>query len=251
LAELLQKLHKPVTPLGFGLPGTAVARRKPLILLGFNSDVDATMLREAVPLVDAAVLMASAPSLKPEPVEALPTGVYVAESCGMPSLESLSWCDFVWCDMDGPAEVGGLEGKELMVTVQPGQDASLLRAIADTGADALVLDTTQLEMRRLSTVVECRRTYVASGKPLMLQLDAPLSAGEFAGLWRAGVDGFIVDAGCGVDRLREIRCVIDEIDFRPRGGGGPVAVIGAHVMGHSNLGEPDEEDDDDGADDDD
>ncbi len=250
LAELLRELHKPVTPLGFGLPGAAVARRKPLIMLRFNEDVDAGTLRDAMPLVDAAVLVSSDPSSKPEPAEAVLTGVYLAEEFGMPSLESMSWCDFAWCSLDGPAGVVALAGKGLVVTVKPGQDASLLRAVADAGADALVLETTQLDLQRLATVVECRRTHVASGKPLMLPLDAPLSSGEFAGLWRVGVDGFIVDAGCGVERLRQIRSAVEETDFRPRGGGGVVAVIGAHVVGHPSPEEPGEDEDDDGDDDD-
>jgi hypothetical protein len=166
---------------------------------------------------------------------------------GAPLTEVLSdsGCDFVICDADGPAGALALKGVGCFVEVTPGVESNRLRAIGDLGVEAMVLSTDSLDMRALTAAIECRRVRTASGRPVVLRLEQPVSSDEVGVLWRAGVSALFIDASDGMDLLLSARAAVDAASYESLQSLRDSSVsIGAHVANSSSSGMEDEEDGD-------
>lgn len=259
LAEQLQKLHKPVASMGFGFASASVTRRQMLILVSFGDSDSGDEADACLSLADAAVVVSGAQGsesllqIANARPGGIPTGVWAVESQvaadGLPDCR----CDFLVSDISGPARVMAAKGVGLVVRVECDMEAARLRAIGDLGVEALVLDARALDLRRLSSVVECRRVRASSGRPLLIEIEALPEPGLLNVLWQAGVDGLVVKASLGIEALASLRATLDSVTFESRSGSrGPAAAIGAYVGAmsqphseHDDEGEEEEDDDDD------
>jgi len=161
---------------------------------------------------------------------AVPVGMWLDVGAEVPARSCDAGWDFVVCGPDGPVDVLAWKDTACLVRVTAGMEGSRLRAIADLGADAVVLSSEGLELDRISGVVECRRVRLMSGRPVLLQVVSPLTLLQVAVLWRAGVDAIIVDAAADCKSLAAARAVAEAAPYDLRNGEGKgSATIGAHL----------------------
>ncbi len=165
---------------------------------------------------------------------------------GMPAGSGAAGWDFVVCGPDGPVDVLAWKDTACIVRVTAGMEGSRLRAIADLGADAVVLSSEGLDLDRIFAVVECRRVRLMSGRPVLLQVVSSLTPLQVAVLWRAGVDAIIVDAAGDCEPLAAARAAAEgaPYDLRSSEGKGS-ATIGAHLA-HPEEASVEEKEGDDG-----
>jgi len=259
IGEQLQRLHKPMTSLGFGFATASTAKRRMLVVVRVNESLDEQQMTTALVAADAAVVVpgsANGDSLL-EIVEGqhrnIPLGVWVCPGPDLPAEAAATYCDFLVCDIEGPADAVVQKTKGCLMRVEPGMEASRLRAIAEIGADAIVVAADTLDLTRLSALVECRRAHALSGKPVVLQIRDVLDEAQVVALWRSGVDALLFDASVGAEVLAGIRATVDSASFEARdGSSGASPTIGAHVgaLSQSDAGDADggdggEDDDDD------
>jgi len=252
LVDLLQKLHKSPAPLGFGLAQTAPALKRMLVIARLSGEPGERLVTvisssaDALALVSPGGLPVEAPASFALPT-AIPTGMWLDAGSPLVSRGDTAW-DFVACGPDGPMDVLAWKDMACLIRVASGMEGSRLRAIADLGADAVVLSSEDLELGRILGAVECRRVRLTSGKPVLLQMTSALTPLQVAVLWKAGVDGIIVDAAGEGEVLAQARAAVEKASYDMRNGGasGPVS-IGAHLAQteEAPVEEREEEGDDD------
>lgn len=235
LVELLHKLHKSPTPLGFGFAPAASAAKRMLVIARVEgvpgSDVTAGVSKSA----DAVALVCSSvdEALRPDSMAvacSMPVGMWLDVGEEAPARSGDAGWDFVVCGPDGPVEALAWKDSACLVRVTAGVEGSRLRAIADLGADAVVLSSEGLELDRISAVVECRRVRLMSGRPVLLHIVSALTPLQVAVLWRAGVDAIIVDAAGDCKPLAAARAAAETAPYDLRNGEGKgSATIGAHL----------------------
>jgi len=160
----------------------------------------------------------------------MPIGMWLDVGAGVPARSGDADWDFVVCGPDGPVDVLAWKDTASLVRVTAGVEGSRLRAMADLGADAVVLSSEGLELDRISAVVECRRVRLMSGRPVLLQVASALTPLQVAVLWRAGVDAIIVDAAGDCTSLAAARAAVEAAPYDLRGGEAKGSVtIGAHL----------------------
>jgi len=257
LVELLHKVHKSPTPLGFGFAQPAPTPKRMLVIARVT-EVSEEGLTAAIAASADAVAFVSAPGgqdSRPHPVAsaAIPAGLWLEGGASTESQGGAKW-DFVVCGPDGPLELLALRDTACFVRVTAGTEGSRLRAMADLGTDAIVLSSEGLDLERILAAVECRRVRLTSGKPVLLQLVSTPTPLQLAVLWRAGVDAIVVDASGQGEALAQARAAAEKApyDVRSSDGAGPVS-IGVHLS-HAEevpVEEREEEDGDEGEPDDD
>jgi hypothetical protein len=96
----------------------------------------------------------------------------------------------------------------------------LLRAVDALPVDAVLVTNEQegeyfLTWQHLMFFQRCADLL---SKPLLVSIPSKVSANELQALWEAGVNGVVVGVGTGqpVERLRELRQVIDKLVFPPQ-----------------------------------
>lgn len=256
IGEQLQRLHKPVASMGFGFVPASAPRRQMLLIVRFDSlpgDQDVAALESA----DFVVVPGASDggAQRPRSNERLgdvPVGAWLEQVPELPVEATQTSYDFLVCDLSGPIDAVARKGRGLLMLVGTGVESSLLRAIGESGVDAAVLDAKTLDLSRLSSVVECRRVRLASGKPVILYVDRPVEEGQLVVLWQAGVDGLLVDSAVGAEILASIRSRVDCAPFeaRPGGAGASIGVyVGALSQPDAEEGGGDGDDDDDDDDD--
>ena len=260
IGEQLKSLRRPAAALGFGFAAATVPKRRMLLLVRLDQLPDAAHVGSALGRADVVVVVpgegdcSAILALAAEQCPSVPLGICVEKGSSLPEAASAACCDFCLCDVEGPLEVLGQKDKGCLIRVDAGIEPSRLRATAELGIDALVLDSESLDLSRLSSVVECRRTHTVSGKPVVLQVRGVLEASSIAILWRAGVDALLVDSSLGADMIEATRSALDSAPYESRAlSSGSGAVIGAHIgaLGVADAhedgggGEEEEEDDDD------
>ncbi len=159
---------------------------------------------------------------------------------------SVDGCDFVLCTLDAPLSLLSLCSVGVLIEQDACTEVSRLRALSDLGMEGVVLASESLALRSLSAAVECRRVRAMTGCPLLVKVLEPLSAAGVAGLWKAGVDGFITDAGGGIDLLISIRDSVDQakLDTQTAQTGFAVS-IGTQLGRASEVAEEETGEDDD------
>jgi len=240
--------------MGFGFVRDSAPRRQMLLIVRFDSlpgDQDGAALESAdfvvVPGASDGEALRLVSNARPGGV---PVGVWVEQAPLLPVEATQACYDFLVCDLDGPIDAAARKGRSLLMRVGSGMESSLLRAIGDSGVDAVVLDARPLDLSRLSSAVECRRVRLTCGKPVILHVGQSPEESQLVVLWQAGVDGLLVDSAVGGEILESIRSRVSCAPFEARSGGAG-ASIGAYV---GNTSQPEVEEgggDGDGGDDDD
>jgi len=247
LGERLQRLHKVSKPIGFGFGSAVVTPRRMLLLIRI-SGVTGEDLGAVLGLADAAILgheKSGDHAMLQEVVSRCggdPVGVAVATQGPLPVDPAI---DFFVCDLDGPFEAITQKEQGCIVQVDSGLEASRLRAIAELGVDALVLRSESLDLTRLSSVVECRRIHIISGKPLVLSLEGRIQPVQVGAFWRVGVDALLVDSALDLESLTSIRDSVNNASYESRlSEAGTFAAIGPQMsaLGHTGTREDDEGD---------
>ena len=256
IGEQLQRLHKPVASMGFGFVHASAPRRQMLLVVRFDSlpaDEDVAALGSADIVVVPAPSVVGAPGAesKARPGD-VPVGAWVEQTGVLPVEATQSCYDFLVCDLNGPTDAVANKSRGLLIRVETGMESSLLRAIGESGVDAVVLDARALDLGRLSSVVECRRVRLTCGKPVILHVERSPEESHLGVLWQAGVDGLLVDSAAGADMLQSMRARMNCAPFEARPGG-VGASIGVYVGTASQPeveeggGDGDGDDDDDDA----
>ena len=141
IGEQLQRLRKPVASMGFGFVPASAPRRQMLLVVRFDSlpgEQDAAALDRA----DFVVVPGASDSGVPQPASkarpgSIPVGLWVEQAPVLP-VESTQTCyDFLVCDLDGPSDAVARKDRGLLMRVGTGIESSLLRAIGESGVDAV------------------------------------------------------------------------------------------------------------------
>ncbi len=259
IGEQLRRLHSSAAPMGFGFTAVSAPRRQMLVLVRVDSPLDEAAWMEVVSRADAVVVEADVRDTAVAAVSgkngqgAVICGLDVEAWRELPQ-DALENVDFVVCGCDGPLSVFGKE-RGLILAIGPQSDPSELRAIGELGVDAVILDARTLDLGTVACAIECRRVRSSSGRPVILHVAQPLDVVTLEVLWRAGVDGLLLDAGTGSEVLAAVRSAVGRAMFAARpGGGGATAAIGAYFHGAVNEQSPDadeEDGDEEGEDDED
>ena len=259
IGDLLKRQHRPLASLGFGLPGGTAPRRRMLVIVRCDAPVDESCLGAIRIVADAVVLVPGTPGVsviddaaKPDGLQ-VAVGVWTAGGRDVPSEVGSEKCDFVVCSMDGPVGAVLREDRGRIVAVPGDLEASRGRALAELGFDAVLVSADDVDVTRVSALVECRRIHSVTGRPVVLDVRANLAEDALAALWQVGVDALMVDLSRGCEMLRSLRSAVDRAPFASRSGpGGGAAVIGAYVgaMSQSTVHDDDEDDGEEEPDDD-
>jgi hypothetical protein len=260
IGELFLKLRKPAASMGFGFAAAAAPRRRMLLVVRLDGNARAEEIGSLLACADVAVgVLADGDSSvdirkAAWQCSSMPLGLWVQPDIPLPEAVQDGGCDFFVCTVEGPLQVLARKGMGCLVRIHPGVESSHLRATAELGIDAVVLDAESLDLNRLSSAVECRRVHIVSGKPVVLWVRGALDAVAIGVLWRAGVDALLVDGAVGAEVLASIRAAMDTAPYEARTpSGGAAVVIGAHIgaLGlaevheDENGGEEEDDDDDD------
>jgi len=245
--------------MGFGFAAAAAPRRRMLLAVRFDADAPAEAVESLLVHADVAVgvpadkdisaAFQNVAGVRPSML----AGLWVEPDLSLPDAVEDGCCDFFVCTMEGPVQILARKDMGCLVRIVPGVESSQLRATAELGIDALILDAESLDLNRLSSAVECRRVHIVSGKPVVLWVRGALDAAVIGVLWRAGVDAVLVDGALGEEVLAAIRASINTAPYEARtASGGAAVVIGAHIgaLGLTEVHEDEngggeEEDDDD------
>lgn len=242
----LQKLNRPAAPIGFGFLRSAPARPRMLIMVHVDGRLPASDVFSVVECADAIVVEAGSGSAAAvsealsEWQSEVPLGFWMEATAVMPADAEFHSVDFVVCDLDGPAETLAAKDRGTLVCVMPDSEPVRLRAVGEVGVEALILRGKEMDLTRVSAAVECRRVRSACARPVLLHVSHALEPGLLLALWRAGVDGLVVDSGLGVDGLKALRAAVTGAPFGARPSGGGSVAIGACVGTAAGL-QPEEE----------
>jgi len=249
IADKLARLHKISTPIGFGFATREAAERRMLLVASLDSAPTEEAVQAVNAIADALVLRGAK---QPDGIDMakLPAGCWIGKDDEMPEGLSIDACDFVISEVDGPASILAVEGLGWIAVVAQGVEASHLRAVAEVGAEAIVVSGNAIDLARLSTFVELRRMRLLSNRALFVSVDPSIDADSLVSLSRAGVEGLIVPADAGVTVLQKLRETLEATAARMRKSrkDEAVAIVG-HVVGPSNDDVPDEEGDEEEEDD--
>ena len=157
--------------------------------------------------------------------------------------------DFVLCTFDAPLSILSLSSTGVLVEQDAGTEASRLRALSDLGMEGVVVTSESLALRSLSAAVECRRVRAMTGCPVLVKVLEPLSPAAVTGLWKAGVDGLITDAGGGIDLLVSVRDSVDQAKLDTQTTQTGFAVSIGNQLGRASEATEDETGEDDDCDD--
>jgi hypothetical protein len=252
LSERLGKVRKASGAIGFGFGSGRVDARRMLVvpvLDGVPSDDAAAQLRERA---DGVILQyipgdgEAAFKAVEQAFPGMPVGLRLAGPDVDERLLGLA-LDFVMCGVDAPLGLLALTSTGLYVECDAGVESSRLRALADLGVEGIVLTSESLNLLSLSAAVECRRVRAMTGCPVLVKMLMPPSPEQITGLWKAGVDGVVTEAGGGNALLEAVRSAIDgaKLEATPAKSGFAVS-IGTQLGGASDTPEEEEvvEDDD-------
>jgi len=110
---------------------------------------------------------------------------------------------------------GGEVGK--ILEVESSLSEGLLRAVNKLPIDAVLIAREQGECYFLTWHHLTLFQHFADllTKPLLVSIPLSVTASELQALWEAGVDGVVIELGAGqpIDRLKELRQVVDKLDF--------------------------------------
>ena len=250
IAERLGKLHKTSAPLGFGFASREATERRMLLVASFDGIPSADAVQAASDEADAVVLR-DVKQLGDSGTAQLPIGCWIARDAGLPEGLSSEACDFIVCEVGGPAAILAIEGLGWIAVLEQGAEASHLRAVAEVGAEAVLVSNDGIDLARLSTYVELRRMRLLSNRPLLLCVDGALDGDQLVSLSRAGVDALVVASDDGVAVLQELRQTLESTAPRMRKSrrDESVSIVG-RVVGSGDSGVPDEEEEEEEEDDD-
>jgi hypothetical protein len=250
ISDKLGKLHRTSAPLGFGFGSRETPERRMLLVASFDGMPDADAIRAVSEVADALVLREMDRS-SGQSAARIPAGCWLARDAALPDGLSSEWCDFVVCEVDGPAAILAVEGLGWVAVVTPGAEASHLRAVAEIGAEAVLVSADNINLARLSTYVELRRVRMLCNRPLFVCVDTALDGDRLVSLSRAGIDALVVRGDDGIATLQELRQTLESVASRMRKSRRDEAVsIVGHVVGSSHDDVPDEEGEEEEEDDD-
>lgn len=130
--------------------------------------------------------------------------------------------DFVILPLNSAFDLSGMEEMGKILLIEPSLGEGLIRTINELPADAVLLadgeeTTPAITWHRLML---CQRLAELLAKPLLAIAPVSVSSDELKALWKTGVDGVVITVKTGeqVERLKELRQIIDKTDFpaRPR-----------------------------------
>ena len=250
ISDKLSKLHRTSAPLGFGFGNRQTPERRMLLVASFDGVPDGNIVQATAEVADAIVLR-KMEQPGAQTVARIPAGCWLASDAVLPDGLSNEECDFVVCDVDGPAAILAVEGLGWIAVLRMGTEASLLRAVTEVGADAIFVAVDNDNLSRLSTYVELRRMRMLCNRPLLVCVDTALDGDHLVSLSRAGVDALVVRADDGLAVLQELRRTLEYTASRMRKSRRDEAVsIVGHVMGSGHDDVPDEEGEEEEEDDD-
>lgn len=211
-------------PIGFGRTPPASLKPK-LQLVASLAEESAENLVTQVAGADAGLLCTSKLSSGAQTLQKIaqaipniPWGVWLGDNSQTEIEEMLkAGCDFVVFPANTSLTLRESKvGKILAVerTIPEG----LLRTINELPIDAaIIVGERQGEFLTWQQLMLFQRFAGLLTKPLLVSIPTKVTAGGLQALWEAGVDGIVIDITMEPpqDRVRELRQIIDQLDFPP------------------------------------
>jgi len=213
-------------PMGFRAV-SPVASKPKMLLVASLAEADGEGLADYVAGADAGLLVISKPSSEvrtfkeiSQAVPAIPWGGWL-KSIGSGEIEQVTKanCDF----MVFPAATTSLaivQNKKVgkILEVEASLSEGLLKAVDELPADAVLIGGEKKEGLTWHHLMLFQRFADLLTKPLLVSIPANVTANELQALCEAGVAGVIVEAGAGqpVERVSNLRRVIDKLVFPPQ-----------------------------------
>ncbi|MFH1032774.1 MAG: hypothetical protein V1767_09460 [Chloroflexota bacterium] len=124
-------------------------------------------------------------------------------------------CDFLVFSADTP--VTAIQNEEIgkILEVEASLSEGMLRAVSGLPVDAVLIDTEAKEGHPFTwqNLITLQRHSDFVGKPLLTPVAQDVTGDELKALWKAGIDGIIVETDRESGRIKELRQLIDSLDF--------------------------------------
>jgi len=239
LAESLSNLHKRSAPIGFAFSTSPIVERRMLVLALFEKYPGDEVAARARSLSDFLVFRGEE-DCRSAGVIGAPCGCW--PDSGEAAVAAATVCDFLILGPDAPAEVVASETVGWMAIGTAGDEAGRVRAVAELGADAILVPTGDIDLMKVAGCVELRRFRLLANRPVVVKVDGKLSEDALVVLFRAGVDALVVPADADVEVLAMLRGALESTAKRMRSHrrDETVSLVGAVGPVHSEA-EPDEE----------
>jgi len=239
LAESLSSLHRRSAPIGFAFSTSPIVERRMLVLALFEKYPGDDVAARARSLSDFLVFRC---------VEDCRSAGAIGASCGCwpaseeASVEAAGACDFLIVGPDAPAEIIASETVGWVAIGTAGDEAGRVRAVAELGAEAVLVPIDEIDPTRVAGCVELRRIRLLANRPVVVKVDGELPEDALVALFRAGVDALVVPAEADVEVLAALRGALESTAKRMRTHrrDETVSLVGAVGPVHPEA-EPDEE----------
>ena len=213
-------------PIGFRA-GASVSAKPKMLLVASLAGADVDQLAERVAGADAGLIAIAKASL------AAKTFTRVTQAA--PKIIWGGWLkDIAVKDVAPMAKAGGdfvvfpaattpisiAQNKELgkVLEVEASLGEGLLRAAGELPVDAVLINGGKKDSLTWHHLMLFQRFAELLVKPLLVSVPAEVTAEELPSLWEAGVDGVVIEVGVGqaVDRIKNLREIIDKLTFPPQ-----------------------------------
>ncbi|MFH1381794.1 MAG: hypothetical protein ABIH70_02765 [Chloroflexota bacterium] len=234
MSQFIDKLNRisqaQPRPLGFRLTEAAPAKAR-IQLVASIAQHNIDQLTEAMAGADAGLvhinkagLSAKALATVAQAVPETPCGGWLPRESGPADVKQVLEAEFdfiVFQATSTPLSIFENETTSKILEVDASLNEGLLRAVNELSVDAVLLSRDEnREDSYLTTqqLVIFHRFASVLDKPLLAQIPAEVTSGELVTLWKAGVEGIVVEVSTkqGKDKLNELRQIIDETTFPSR-----------------------------------
>ncbi|UCG10029.1 MAG: hypothetical protein JSW30_04690 [Dehalococcoidia bacterium] len=117
-----------------------------------------------------------------------------------------------------PISIAQNKGLGKVLEVEASLGEGLLRAAGELPVDAVLINGSQKDSLTWHNLMLFQRFAELLAKPMLVSVPAEVTAGEFQSLWEVGVDAVVVEVGAGqaMDRVKNLRGIIDKLTFPPQ-----------------------------------
>lgn len=221
MSRFIEKLNRLVkgTPQPLGFKKTATFPPKPKIQLIAVPSKDATSL--IADGADALLLRISSASSIKKVLEKISSENIVwggwLENGAQVNVDELvkAGCDFLVFSVDTP--VTSIKNEEIgkILEVEASLSEGMLRAVSGLLVDAVLIDTEAKEGHPFTwqNLITLQRHSDFVSKPLLAPVAYDVTGDELKALWKVGIDGVIVETDRESGRIKELRQLIDSLEF--------------------------------------
>jgi hypothetical protein len=230
MSRFIDKLNQisRAVPQSMGFRAVTPASSKPkMLLVASLVEADVEGLADYVAGADAGLMVISKPGSGirafkkiSQAVPGIPWGGWL-RGVGSKEIEQVAKADFDFAVFPAATtSLNTVQNKEVgkILEVEASLGEGLLKAVDELPVDAVLIDGEKKEGLTWHHLMLFQRFADLLTKPLLVSIPSNVTANELQALWEVGVAGVIVEAGVGqpVERVSNLRKVIDELVFPPQ-----------------------------------